>query len=638
MFRQRLRIPHVLKPHKGNKTPASLLFFDTETHEDKACKEKNVSRQRLNFGYAYATRLDKGKRTREQWCRFNDSQTFFDFVISRTDQERPLYCFAHNLGFDLTIVDFWHWVEREDFNVEYFVLDDPPSFIIGTYNGRKIVWIDTLNYWRTSLKSIGNSVNLPKLDMPIGKATKSEWTKYAKRDVEILATAVVDLVGYIKNNDLGQFGLSGASMSMSTYRHKFMKHEIFIHDNRGGLSLERNAYYGGRVECFWIGKLTKSDVYKLDINSMYPSVMLGKFPCKHLRCERKLTSPHFVKEVKEQGIVAHVKLNARKATYPVRLNHKLCFCRGQFETYLAGPELRRAYFNGDIVSILSYSLYDMKPLFVDYVNYFWKERQRYKKEGKDAYQYFVKIFMNSLYGKFGQLGYGSVDLLPESLERLYLLEGKIMPDCYRTKEQLYREGPPQATWKPLDLDRSLTVRRVNNAVVVKVPIGEHTESFPGIAAYVTSYARELLLKYLNFAGLSNTYYCDTDSLFVNKTGYRRLEQAGVVSATELGKLKLEGISHGATFNCLKDYIFLDDFKRKGIRHDAKQLTHNSYSQIQFEGVKSVLKRGYEPFIDVRTITKQVSRKYDKGTVTKTGHVIPFTLVPGVDPLASRDLD
>lgn len=624
------RVPHILKPHKGNRTPVNFLFFDTETIADSNCKVAKTSRQILSFGFAYAFRMENGERTREQWCRFETSKAFFEFMESRLSEDRPLYCFAHNLGFDLTIVDFWNYCSNPDYTIDYFVLDDPPSFIIGKHKERKFILLDTLNYWRQSLKVIAKSLGMEKLEMPAGCKSKKKWDTYCKRDVEILANAVCGLKQYIQTHDLGQFGLSAASISMSSFRHRFMKHEIFIHDNVKALGLERQAYYGGLVECFYLGRIKQQNIYKLDVNSMYPHVMLNEFPVKLLEYNNKPCHPKQCPPKIGQGGIYDCQINSTHATYPIRLENKLCYARGDFHTYLCEPEYKRAYYNGDVKLVRSYCRYDTKRIFGDYIHFFWRQRQEYRRVGDENNQYFVKIFMNSLYGKFGQLGYGSAELHSSLLEAFYAMANVAMPAVYKEKGTMPTNGIPQSHWKPLGLDKPLTLRQIGNKITVKVPTGEHAESFPAISAFVTSYARELLLSYIKTAGKGNTYYCDTDSLFVNKRGYDALKAAGFVDQTTLGKLKLEGISTNTEFNGLKDYVFDGDSKLKGIRKDAKQIAYNKWEQVQFEGVRSILNRGYAPFVDVRTITKQLSRKYTKGIKASNGFIIPFNLPEDLD--------
>ncbi len=94
----------------------------------------------------------------------------------------------------------------------------------------------------------------------------------------------------------------------------------------------------------------------------------------------------------------------------------------------------------------------------------------------------------------------------------------------------------------------------------------HTEknsydSFVGIASFITSYARMKLIGLIKQAGRENCYYMDTDSLFVNEDGLRRLMPE--IDPYELGKLKVEEFSDKSAFWAPKFYLFNDNLKCKG---------------------------------------------------------------------------
>jgi hypothetical protein len=142
------------------------------------------------------------------------------------------------------------------------------------------------------------------------------------------------------------------------------------------------------------------------------------------------------------------------------------------------------------------------------------------------------------------------------------------------------------------------------------------------------------------AGRQCVYYTDTDSLFTNKIGYERLNRKGYIDNNAIGKLKLEGTSNRITIFGPKDYEFGMARVTKGIRKNAVALcgecgqplsgrrgagcsTHitenvSSYRQVQFEGIKGVLRRENSPHIDVSTVVKTLKREYLKGTISADG--------------------
>jgi hypothetical protein len=105
-----------------------------------------------------------------------------------------------------------------------------------------------------------------------------------------------------------------------------------------------------------------------------------------------------------------------------------------------------------------------------------------------------------------------------------------------------------------------------------------------------------------------------------------LKEQGLLNDAELGKLKLEGYAYEPTFLSPKDYRFGREKKLKGIRANAKPLTTNTYRQLQFEGLASIIKRGGEPFITISTVDKTVSHNYKKGVVKHGGWTMPYRIV------------
>jgi hypothetical protein len=89
----------------------------------------------------------------------------------------------------------------------------------------------------------------------------------------------------------------------------------------------------------------------------------------------------------------------------------------------------------------------------------------------------------------------------------------------------------------------------------------------------------------------------------------------MIDQTELGKLKLEEIGDVQLFGA-KDYVFNGKVKLKGVKHDAQKLPDGTYRQWQFQ-TKNIRYRNGTPdgIVVLDRITKNISRKYDKGIVS-----------------------
>jgi len=624
-YQRNVRVPHIMKELTKASYPTNLLFFDTETKPRRKKGDGKDEYHTFWFGWAYGFRREGCNRTRTHDRLFVSINEFWECVLSRLDASRPLYVFAHNLGFDLTIVDFWERCESIPIQIDLPVIDDPPTFFVTTINKCKVYFVDTFNFWRESLESLGKSVNMIKGKMPSRKAPMKDWYAYCQQDVLILAKAVESLTDFLQIHELGSFKLSTPSIAMGTFKYRFMpKDSIYVHDNAKVLEMERSSYHGGMVHCFYIGKI-RDCVYKLDVNSLYPSVMLGPMPVKMVGHFKNITVKRMKELLKDHIGCADVFIDSKERTYPYYDGNRLLECRGRYRNILCGPELLNAVRKGDITRCNHLAIYEAREVFGEYVRYFYTLRQRYKGEGNHVGDKLAKILMNSLYGKFGQRSNDWIDLTLDTLRDIYAEAKLDMPAKYCPGSSMPALPYGSSKWFPEGLDKSITIRNVGGKMQVKVDAGEHWESCPIIASYITSMARSRLKGLINAAGSRNVYYVDTDSLFCNRTGYDRLTRANEIDPGKLGKLKLEGTSTDTTIRCPKDYDFDGHIIIKGIRKDAKLITANEYEQTQFEGIRSVLRRGGEAYIKIGLIRKKLSREYHKGTRGKDGWVEFLTL-------------
>jgi hypothetical protein len=209
--------------------------------------------------------------------------------------------------------------------------------------------------------------------------------------------------------------------------------------------------------------------------------------------------------------------------------------------------------------------------------------------------------MNSLYGKFGQK---SDEVLSEGIDS----------DIEYKTERIF------------DLDDKvwyLEIHFANYHKLVRQGTQEGYNSFPAIAAHVTDYARMHLWSLIKQAGIEEVYYTDTDSLYVTKTGYDRLQPW--IDDNELGKLKLEKKSAYWHFFGCKDYIFKGKRVLKGIPKKSKRVGFRTFEYDLFPGIKTELRAGFLSDYTIVKTRKTLARKYDKGIIAPNGRVSPYVV-------------
>lgn len=593
------RIRHYLKPNKHSEIPSNVIWTDTETkpHID----QKGVTRHRLWFGWACYQR----SRAQLDWCapvwrRYTRAREFWEWVSSLARPRTVLYIFCHNTNFDLPVLRTFKLPMQMGWVLTRAVIDGPPTIITMRKGSATIKLLDTLNFWRVSLKELGKAIGVAKLPMPSSYSDPEMWDQYARQDVEVIRRALLEWWGYLADQDMGGFAPTLAGQAMRTWRHRYMRHRVLIDDNELALRLSRAAYLGGRNECFRHGRI-EGPIYYLDINSMYPSVMRGNpYPVELFGVDRRNPERTWDKFSPTHAAVGRVKLSCQERLYPLVLNGRLCFPVGEFWATLAGPELRYAVTHGHVTSWESVAVYHQAEIFTEFIDELYKLRLRYKAEGNEVYAYFIKILMNSLYGKFGQ-------------------RGMVWEESGRTED----EG--SKSWVEYDVitRRIKRCRQLAGLIQTKSEEGEARESFPAIAAYVTSYARMALYRLMQRVGMENTLYCDTDGVFVTQEGYERVRAE--LSPVNLGAAKLEHTAPYVVIRGLKDYNLGGKVKVKGVKANAHWLTDSEVLQEQWSGLTGQLGRGDLNNATTRTLHKKLSRQYTKGVFLPDGRVAPIEL-------------
>lgn len=596
------RRPHKLKENKRNSVPRYIIAIDTETYQEQI--EEDTFLHKLKLGWAIYKDLQTQK---EEYFYFEKVQEFWEWLKSKLYNKKHYYIFAHNFDFDFQVIEGWKYLsEYLKAEIKKFIVDSNRFYIkakVPLSNDFKqyasLSFISTTNYTNYPLKKLGKILGLEKMEIEFDSADKEYLKEYCKRDTEIVLKFVEYLIKFIKEHNLGNFKPTIASQAFTAFRHRFMKKPIYIHSNREAQILERMSYRGGRTEAWFIGKV-KETIYKLDINSMYPYVMRNfTYPTKLVRVLHDISPEYLDILMRDFLVIAEVYIEVTKPVIGVK-KEKLIFPVGRFWAILTNPELNLVKKYGKILKVRRVAIYEHDYIFREYVDYFYNLRLKFKEEGNEVMQYFAKIMLNSLYGKFGQKN--------EHFRKIKSLKS----DHW---EILKFYDADEQRWKYIQVRAG--------EVYVKDGYIESENSFVAIASYVTAYARCYLWELIEKAGEENVYYMDTDSLFVTQKGYENLKE--YINDKELGKLKLEGVSDNVIIKNVKDYIFGNEVKRKGIRKDAEEIAPNTFKQIQFVKIRSNLKDYKVNGVIMKYVTKSIKSTYDKGIVMPNGRVKPLVL-------------
>jgi len=325
-------------------------------------------------------------------------------------------------------------------------------------------------------------------------------------------------------------------------------------------------YYGGRVECFTSG-IIETDFDVIDINSAYPYAM------KHLHAygdtydisdelpkSRAYTERSFIK----------VYCISRGA-FPFRGEKGLEFPDDDIARvyHVTGWEFLAAsdtgcLYNMEILQVISFN---ESIRFDDYIDYFYAMKSECKDKGDDAGYLFAKLFLNSLYGKFGAN--------PDNYK-----EYTVTQHCYiqAAEQDNYYYDADLGPWALLSRELSEEKQHYYNVAV---------------AASITGFVRAYLWRAIK--ACTGVLYCDTDSIACTSTGALELD------SSKLGAWDIEARCDFAAIGGKKLYAFHTTSGKwktasKGVRLSADEIVKVAQGQeIEYapENPSFSLKRGIQ---------------------------------------------
>jgi hypothetical protein len=304
--------------------------------------------------------------------------------------------------------------------------------------------------------------------------------------------------------------LTIASQSLNTFKEKFLKFDLEAMYLDHEEDIRSNWYAGGRVEVF---KGYGRHIRVYDVNSLYPYTMLEEMPCGVPKLsERYERGKIGFYKVKIQGM-PELYCSPLLKRIPKGSYFENYYCNGDGYYYLSSAMLEYLKSEFDISFRVDYGYIfpKRKEIFRKFVETFY----RIKQENSDnALGFIAKLFLNSLYGKFGQTRWkDSIEVWSKDLKNFVSFD-----DYYGLM---------------------LVTRESHSKFIL-----------PYLASYITDLARLIHFKYMNL-DQSSLFYCDTDSIFTTSKILDRY------ISPEIGKLKFLGTYEGV-FLAPKSYALRDE--------------------------------------------------------------------------------
>lgn len=455
-----------------------------------------------------------------------------DFIKFIDNLEYASRVYFHNLKFDGSfLIDYFlkngYELSKDDNrrikkNTFTLLVTEFGQFFKITYKnkyGKQIELIDSLKVLQLSVDKLAKDFKLPILKGSIDYNKKRDEdyipseieVEYVKNDTEIVARCLQIFI------EQGHDKLTLSSCAFSEYKNIIGCNKYTnwfgVWEKKCDLTLDaeiREAYRGGfcQPNVNFINKTIKSPVWYNDVNSLYPFVMstydlpYGEpiaFDDKYIFDKE---FPYYVQKIKvnmclrEKGIPCILnKSKGVDCNYIVDTQENTS-CGSLIELTLTNFDLELMFENYEIFDIKycgGYKFRVRNDMFIDYINKFYEMKETATIEGNGALRCIAKLFLNSLYGKFGQ-------------------------NPVRRRKLPY-----------IDLENKVKFYKTEKTISKKF-------NYLPVAVFITALARYKVINDIMKIGIDNWVYTDTDSI-LSLTPF----PSEMVDNKKLGKYKVEQI-------------------------------------------------------------------------------------------------
>lgn len=648
--RRRERTQKYLKRNHGTHIPHEWIVLQTEACEIDIKGKKREKLQRLDMGVAHALRL-KGNVWRAWNClEFTDTLPFWPWLYARIRRNCSLWLIGHGIAKSFTLVNGWNEIQRrvlrltkpakdsisqpkaelEEYELQdgWLVDGDPPTILQLYHDFGVIHIVDIRNYSNASVAEFAQELGTQAPERPGDKRNGEPWFTYLGKQCQIISDWLLDWLLYWRDNDLGQWRHTIASLAMAAYRHRFMDAKLLIHTCEFALEKEREALAGGEIRNYFCGSIHplkgksadkdpprvtqhtlygKTRVHVLDVNSLYPYVMKNEWmPAELCAWKRPGDIDDYAAWSKELLLIGRVMVQSYDEPYPFLGDGQRYWACGTFWTTLCGPELARAVQMNHIVKWDGLCAYLKRKCFWKYVDHFHRERLLAVAGKRKLRATQCKLLMNSLAGKFGQRH-----------QRWDFVDFKDPPVHWGTFPV-----------KNADSQRMKIYRAIAGYVQEQQVTTEGLDSMPAIEAFVNAHGREHMRTLRKTALERNVFYQSTDTLHVSDEGRALLQPHVETYAGELGKLREEGTYQSAIYRGPHDYTLDGHHVVAGLQFDAEFDERGRYSQWQEQTLKTILTHEPGGFLRVVQVVHQLGNFHPHGILHEDGEVTPPIVLDG----------
>lgn len=390
------------------------------------------------------------------------------------------------------------------------------------------------------------------------------------------------------------------------------------------LSSMRAASYGPRVEARRLGVLEEGEVVRIDVQSLYPSILAQTaVPTRlHAWCQ----TPELAEiraALDERWVLAECTVEVDIPALPARRKGRTVWPTGRWRTWLPDPELRMALDRGWVRAVHQAQSWDTDDCWSDWVLDVWVKRRAAKCRGDDRLAALLKIAANSIIGRAGAKHSLMIDEAAEPLTTAD--QGWVTMRRSALPEQ-YREVDVPAVGDEAEADPWIACREISllGHKVTEVLGTWSPWSIPQVYVHVLSAGRRRLTEAMEAIGWADAWYVDTDSVIAPASA---VEASGLkLRDNELGAWREDGRAAWVDIHSAKVYSLGGELTAAGLAPQARLTAPDRWEWAARMGVSEALSSGVvegAPVLD-RTYSLKM-QPYARQQVDAGGRVKPLVM-------------
>jgi hypothetical protein len=558
------RIWHYVRANETTRIPRRHIFLDTES---VAVRTKHGHRQRWRLGVAIFRVADKGRRAHDETRTYRDSRSLWADVSAFAKPRSRTILWAHNVGFDVRIADAFRALPALGWRLEAHNLANRGTWLSWRRGDSTLLMVDSTSVFPVPLATLAKSFLRAKLPLPADGDPWDAWMARCVRDAELLRDSVVAYLDWLDEADLGNWQMTGAGQSYAAFRHRHLTHKMLVHADPHALALEREAMWTGRCEAYWRGRTRHVGLEEWDLELAYgrlardnevPTQIIGPVdsstPLRAL-----LGRPH-------QTIVARVEVETDQPVAPARIDGRILWPVGKFETVLWAPELELALASGARVRATEIVRYHTAPALKQWAEWII-DALRIDNPNTLAWQRIVlKHWVRALIGRFG-MSYTKWSRMGTTANH----DVRFTTVYDTTTQETY------------------DLTHLGDAVMRADGVVDWAQSQPAITGYIMSLARVWLWKLCQAMPPQSVLYADTDSFYTTRNYHAA---AAALAATPLGEgLRLKSTYTRAEILGPRQVITDGRARISGIPRAATLLPGHQLTGEVWDSLEVSLRRG-----------------------------------------------